>query len=182
MYYRAVDLKSYKLLGIWGMSASVWHRGSVSLLSFACSPWFYSVFIDLSEIHLPNLAGFTKSIEQSFHFALYAFFTAIGVRLTTFLQLYLVRTNLLRLFYDQITLEFTEFITSRIWESILNSRLYRGLFKIFGNVNIGPSKSMLSASPRGMTVVFSWLEPRDVAEIHGVVPTNFLMLSLTSLR
>lgn len=169
------------------MSASVWHRGSVSLLSLACSPWFYSVFIDLSEIHLPNLAGFTKSIEQSFHFALYAsFFTAIGVHLTPFLQLYLVRTNLLRLFYDQITLEFTEFITSRVWESILNSRLYRGLFKIFGNVNIGPSKSMLlacmSASPRGTTIVFSWLEPRDVAEIHGVVPTNFLMLSLTSLR
>lgn len=57
---------------------------------------------------------------------------------------------------------------------------------MFGSVNIVPKKSMLlaymSASPRGMTILLSWLEPREVAEIHGIVPTNFLMLSLTSLR
>lgn len=65
-------LEAYSHMRHVGFSVAQGH--CVSLLSLACSPWLYSVFIDLSEIHLPNLAGFTKSIEQSFHFALYAFF------------------------------------------------------------------------------------------------------------
>lgn len=165
---------------------SVAQRHCMSPLSLACSPWVCSVLIFLKSIWL-IWQDLQSPLNSVFIFALYAFFCSNSCMSHYFLTaIFSLHESPQIILWSKNLIIYGIFNPPRIWESIINSQLYRGLFKIFGSVNIVPNKSMLlaymSAPPRGMTLLLSWLEPREVAEIHGMFLTNFLMLSLSGLR
>lgn len=65
------------------------------------------------------------------------------------------------------------------------SQLYKSLTKIFSSVLLSQVNLcclQICLRNLGVTLLVFCLEPRKLAEIHGIVPRNFLVLPLTSSR